>query len=164
MQPKTNLIHFAVEEILRQRLSRELRVITFPGANEEALSHLLSTEQVMDLSYRDTFNLDPDVITIPVHPGSTSNLNEIEMFIVEEFEQNAINLTHILVLEVTSTLFILRTCLAVWWCAVLQIRHSTGNACVHYLWAGISISLCYLVCPYASYVALKKKKNMEARK
>ena len=79
------LVHYKMK-------SGELREITFPGADEEALSHLLSagsvasfgkgTEQVTDLSYRDAFKLDPDVITTSFHPGSTSILSEIETFLV----------------------------------------------------------------------------------
>ena len=80
----TELLHYKMK-------NGELKVITFPGADEESLSHLLSagsvasfgkgTEQVTDVSYRDAFKLDLDVMTTSFHPGSTSILSEIETFI-----------------------------------------------------------------------------------
>ena len=58
-------------EILVHYKMKKLRAEGFPGASEEALSHLLSagsvasfgkgTEQVTGLSYRGAFKLDSDV-------------------------------------------------------------------------------------------------------
>ena len=68
--------------------SGKITKITLPGADEAALSKLLSassvasfgkgTKQLTDPSYCDAFKIDPDMFMTSFHPGSTTILSDIE--------------------------------------------------------------------------------------
>ena len=70
----------------------DLSDIALPGADEKDLSQLLAassvasfgkgTENVVDLSYRDAFKLDPDVLTTSFELCNTSILSDIETSLV----------------------------------------------------------------------------------
>ena len=80
------LLHYKSKE------AGELREIRLPGAENEALTKLLSagsvtnfgkgSEQITDLSYCNAFNLDPEEITTSFDLGSALILNEIETTMV----------------------------------------------------------------------------------
>lgn len=70
----------------------DLSDIALPGADEKDLSQLLAassvasfgkgTEEVVDLSYRDAFKLDPDKLTTSFEISNTSILSDIETLLV----------------------------------------------------------------------------------
>ena len=70
----------------------DLSAITLPGATEKDLSQLVAassvasfgkgTEEVTDLSYRDAFKLDPEMLTTSFELSNTSILKKIEAVLV----------------------------------------------------------------------------------